>query len=212
MIRFGVFVPCYGGRIASPVVNSILRDYDYCNGAGHSFAYFSHDIQPVDRARNLAVDRARTMGLEYLMSYDADTFVDPRGSALEALHKSLIEWNETNEERAVAISAVTVCRGGDLLNARPAKPDEVYPAEKVGAAVMLIDLHGLDQLAKEHVWFRYQLAGNGIDTLAGEDVYFCQEVNRLGGVVLANYQVPTRHLSEVPLRLERFHVTESEPA
>ena len=200
MADVALFVPAYRGQVAAPVINSILQDYAFCARAGHTFGFLWHDVQPVDRARNLAVDRALTMGVRYLMSYDSDSYTDPSGSALERLMADL-----EGDERAVASSAVTVCRGGEILNAHPARPDRVYPAEKVGAAIMLIDLQRLSALG-DPPWFRFELALDGVDIAAGEDVYFCNKVRGLGGVVLANYQIPTRHDSVLPLRLERFHV------
>lgn len=204
MTLIACFVPAYGDSLNSQLPHSLLHDYAFCARSGFEYRYFAHDIQPVDRARNSGVDRARTMGATHLMMYDADVFCDPTQSPLEHLYGLLEEHNATHEVKAVAVSAVTVLRSGDRLNVEPVRFGEVYPCDRVGAAVMLIDLRRLDALAPEHVWFRYEVAVNGIDAHRGEDLYFCSEVKRLGGLVLAAYTIPTRHIAKVPLAVERF--------
>lgn len=203
MSGVGIFVPAYRGQVCAELINSILADFDWAARAGVKVAFFWHDIQPVDRARNLAVDRALTMGLNYLMMYDADCYCDPRGSALGHMYGVLRGWQ--GERPAAAVTAATVCRGGDLVNVSPVRVDEVYEAEKAGAAVLLLDLVALGDLG-DPPWFRYELAPDGIDPVAGEDVYFTNRVRELGGTVLVDYQIPTRHISQIPLNLERFHV------
>jgi hypothetical protein len=195
-MRLGYFVPAYGGHVRSELLNTMLHDYTHCLAAGIEFRFFAHDVQPVDRARNLAVQRARELECQWLFMLDADVWADPSGSPLEQLFDTLADTG------ACAAAAVVPTRAG-VLNVEPVKPHQRYACDKIGTAMMLLDLARLDALAPGHTWFRYQLDDDGIGVRAGEDVFFCREVQRLGGTVVANYQIPTRHLGSVPLAIER---------
>lgn len=197
-MRIGHFTPAYGGKVEAPLVGTVLADCLWAHAAGHEFRWWYADVQPVDRSRNMALARARELGCDWLLMLDADVFCDPRGSLLEALAGSLAGG-------ATAVGAVVVHRGAERVCVEPVRPSEVYRADKVGTGALLVDVVALDRLASpSHAWFRTQLDTSGVHVECGEDVFFCREVTRLGGEVVANFQIPTRHVSSAVLGLEGF--------
>ena len=196
-MRIAYAVLSYPGVISDELVPTILSDFIFCAENGHEFAYFRVDAQPVDRARNIALAKAREAGCERILMLDRDVWAAPEKSALEALMASM------DDTDAAAVAAVVVCRDGAKVNVDPVMPHEIYEANKVGAAMLLIDIGKLDNAhCENHVWFCYDGASG--EVAQGEDVFFSREVKDAGLKLVANFQIPTRHMGMVPLSLESY--------
>lgn len=198
-MKIALFTPAYGQSIHPDHVHTLMRDVVWAMGEDHVPMWFWHDVQPIDRSRNMAIKRAREAGADLLYMLDADVFAAPTGSVLEHLVETM------RERSAAVVAAVVMSRTGTEVNVEPARAFEAYDCEKIGTAMMLIDLHKLDKLEQPAGgWFQFRLQGDGISVEAGEDVGFCQAVRSQGERVVADFRVPTRHVSSVPLAVEKF--------
>ena len=96
---------------------------------------------------------------------------------------------------ATVTGGVVALRNREKLNVDPLKPGEVYNANRLGTALMLIDLVRLDRLeaGPSVQWFKDSFSADGSTLDMGEDVYFTERVNKLGGKVVADYTFRTLH-------------------
>ena len=198
-MKIALFTPAYGQSVHPDHVHTLMRDIVWAMGEDHQPMWFWHDVQPIDRSRNMAVQRAREAGADLLYMLDADVYAAPTGSVLEHLVTTM------REQRATVTAAVVMSRTGTEVNVEPARAFESYECDKIGTAMMLIDLHKLGELEQPPGgWFQFRLLPDGIGIAAGEDVGFCQAVRSQGHRVVADFRIPTRHVSSVPLAVEKF--------
>ena len=198
-MKIAYAVPAYGGTVRCETLVSIVQDCAWVNANGHDLCLFWLDLHGVARARNMAVQRAREEEADLLIMIDADTACDPAGSGLEMLVATM------REKKCEAVAAVVPTRPPRMApNVDPVKPFEAYEVRKAGAAYLLLDMHKLEALSPGHVWFNFLVGEDGITPTKSEDLYFTEEVRRLGGKVFADFRIPTTHMVTIPLELKRL--------
>lgn len=198
-MKIAITVLCYGGWIRRETFLSLSQDQAWCLREGHSYVLSALDMHGVDRARNLAVREAMSAECDLLLMCDADTAASPEGSALEQMVAKM------REHGCEAISAVVPLRHPQLgrVNVEPAVPFSDEPLTKSGAALLLLDLHRLAKIAPGNVWFRFVVGEDGITPVKSEDLYFAEEIGRLGGEVRPAW-LPTIHIGTVPLEISKL--------
>jgi len=182
-LMIGYFIPAYGGQVSAEVVGSVLVAYGWSCKNGHDFRYWWADVQPICRARNMALAKAMSLGCDILVMQDADTWAvgDHMTPLIDALDGETI---------AAAVAPVRL-RDGSGVNVVRGGSVEII---KAGAALIAIDLRVMTIPAP----FRWVIAPDGVTVEAGEDVSFsagCVE----RGWRLVEAAVTTRHLAKVPL-------------
>lgn len=204
-IAYALFA--YGNTVRGQTTDTLVQDISWCIREGHELVYSRLDMHGIDRARNTAVKEANAAECDLLFMLDADTAMDPSGSALAALVQAM------RKHPCEAVSAVVPLRHPQIgmVNVDPAQPLEVYEATKAGAALMLLDLHRLNKLGPGP-WFRYVVGEDGITAKVSEDLYFCREVQRLGGKVMADWTEPTIHVDLFPIEMRQMLTAAKPPA
>jgi len=140
----------------------------------------------IARSRNAAVKDAISRGCDLIYMIDADVFApEGAGSVLAALISSM------SQTGAAAVGAVVTLRKGGGVNALPAKPGEIYEAEKIGTGAMLIDLAQVAPL--DGRLFDFVLTGDGSDVDTSEDLFFCNRLREAGLKVVADYTITSGH-------------------
>ena len=154
-------------------------------------------VFPWDRARNIAVSNALTLGCDWLWFVDADTAVPP--GAFELLMESM--------DKAPVISGHYVRRGwpytsvwskrvdglkGETVYFQTTATEGVHEINTTGMGCALINLRWCKENL-EFPWFYYKSA-LGDDQAVMEDLFFCDKVLDAGGKILGDARVRCRHL------------------
>ena len=198
-MKIGVAVLCYGGWLRKETFVSAALDLLWAQGDGHELAIYPPDMHGADRARNWCVAKAREDDLDLLLMMDNDTAAEPTSSVLEAMVSTM------REREATAVCAAVITNGhGFVPNVAPVVPHEVYEAQKAGAAYLLLDMRRLEEIGPNHVWFRWELADDGLTVKQSEDLYFTRKVQKRGGKVIVNFRIPTIHAIPVPLEMSKI--------
>lgn len=183
------FMPAYRGMVQMEAAYSMMRDMFWAMRNAHEFVPVYRNSMWVQRTRNWALKGAIENGYDLLLMQDADVFADGC-TALQRLHSTMHEWS------GAVVGASYMHRGGQKMNANPARPGEVYEGE-VGTGLMLIDVKALAKVPGP--WFELTLNEAGTDVACGEDIHFCRHVKAHGLRVLVDATIPTGHIGEVPL-------------
>jgi len=148
-------------------------------------------------SRNLAVERARQLGVTHLFFLDADQTFEK--DALQRLieHKKDIIAANYNQRQSDPIVSVTKQMGdnGELLDNFPV-PKELFKAFSVGTGFCLIDMKVFDKTP--FPWFNTQvtLDKNGKAEIMSEDVYFCINARKAGFDIWCDPTIDIGHLGE----------------
>lgn len=197
-MRIAMWVPQYSPMTEGTWVTSLL-DHAWALDAGHQVHVVRAQGQPLDMVRNRAVAQALEAQCDLLYMVDADTWADHSGSPLE----QLVDTLETTD--AAVAGAVVPLNNGRSLNATPAEVNEVVETERIGAAMLLIDLRKLAAMDYSGPWFKTTLTGDGLSVQESEDVHFCRVVREHGGTLFANCQIPTNHaMRNFPLSIKLY--------
>jgi hypothetical protein len=125
---------------------------------------------------------------------DADCITAPNRSAMNDLFDAIIK------QGAQVAGAVFLCRGGDKINAEPARPGEVYEGD-VGTGLMLINCK--TAASTPQPWFVHEFSDDGTKTVCGEDIYFCRHMRKHGARVVVDYTMETGHVTEYTLPIKQ---------
>lgn len=213
MINLAVAVMAYGGQITVyqaftwAGLGSALRDAPNLKLIG-----FQHwDINPVDRARNMALASAMAYGADWLLMIDADVFV-PSPTAGKVLINMITDAAEAGFDVVAApvmsrafqnphLMAYVDSEGGlRAINRSDAKPGLV-PIDAASTAIMAINLHSLN----DSVQFRF-VEATADNPWLSEDIAFCRQMRALGKKIACDTRVMTGHMGRsVPVYSDRTH-------
>ncbi len=145
-------------------------------------------------SRNLAVERARALGVTHLMFLDADqTFPRDAIQTLFNHEKDIVAGNYN--QRGIPLVSVTKQMGenGELLDNSPV-PKELFKAFSIGTGFCLIDMKVFDTVP--FPWFNTQVTidKNGKTEFMSEDVYFCINARAAGFDIWCDPKIPIGHL------------------
>lgn len=212
MIKLAVGIPAYRGAITSRQV-SMWITFGKRLATVHPdelqlMTVFDVDTCGVDRARNYCLAQAMASGADCLLMIDSDTWVDTLG--VDAAGMQLVRMITAGRARGAAIIGAPVMRRLGVLDTTPAVymqlPDGKYRAvqpsempshgvaevDAIGAACVAIDLRKIGdavyRFTDEH----------------SEDLEFCRQVKKAGGVILVDTRVQTSHWNNpLPLSFPR---------
>jgi hypothetical protein len=191
-VRVLHFIPAYGSRVHAALLSDVLATMVAADAAGDEYALQYVDLQPVTRARNLAVRTAQRGAFDLLLMQDADVYgADPRDPLYTYLRESLL----ANE--AAAVGAAVAKRSDGSPNCTPCHAGEVFDGE-VGTGLMLIDLRRLEGLPLP--WFEYETTTDGAECQVGEDIHFCRLLAAHGHRVLVDARAETIHVGDAPYK------------
>ena len=212
-IRLAVIVPAYGGNITAEHARMWVEFGNVVGASSETFRLttFGHlDMQPIDRARNMAVAQAMVRDSTWLLMVDADTWVEPGKDSLEDAGVQLLRMiADANRRGAVIVSAPVIKRiegHEDRVLAVYGKPAEdnkhvgfpdswiaeqrrsLVPVHAVGAACCAINLEKLANTEIEYGW---------TDRLS-EDLEFCRRIREHFGdsSIMVDPRVRTAHRSK----------------
>lgn len=209
-LRIAFGIPAYGGLISAGHARMWLELGAILASSPERFELATMmfiDTQPVDRTRNLIVERALAAKADWLLMIDADTYVvdDENGAGFPLLRMI----SDADRAGAMLVGAPYVLRGdtehlavyrsisvdatdrmlGWPLGHKPIKvsegPRQMYEAFAVGTGCVGLDLR---DVAQHEMQFRFT------DDLS-EDLDMCRQIRNLGGKILVDGRITTAHMS-----------------
>jgi hypothetical protein len=119
---------------------------------------------------------------------DAD--VSSQSDAMALLFKTFGDWTH----QKIGMVAAAVATRGKKINCEPVKNGNSWTVEKCGTGLVVLNLSVLSEI--DRPWFAHDIADNGIDLIAGEDVKFVQGMNKLGIKTIVRGDISTGHMCE----------------
>lgn len=182
----GHFTPSYT-PISPGQTAQILREESVLHGRlGYDYRWWSEECSDIVMLRNRALAQAIEWGCDYLCMQDSD--IQSR-SSVGAIALLLETARKTDAAMVAAICGLR--RKPACANVEPCKPGEVYKATKVGTGLVLIDCKQVATIKER--WFDKSYSEDGTSIDVGEDIWFCQVLDRAGMSIYVDGRVPTTH-------------------
>jgi len=140
------------------------------------------------------VDEAIRSGSSHVFFLDSDMVV--KGDVIQRLarHNKAVVGAMYNERRLPLTSTVKVKKDGVLSNSTTTElPKQLFQCYAVGTGCMLIDIKVFEKIEKP--WFFFSSFPDGsLDY--GEDVWFCDQVQKAGLSVWCDPTIEIKHVGE----------------
>lgn len=148
----------------------------------------------VHEARRICVEEAISNGSSHLMFIDADMAFKPDVITKLASHRKMVVGANYNERRLPLQSTIKFRENGKTVP-KPAEefPRQLFKCYAVPTGMMLIDLRVFEKLPKP--WFGFSYFEDGRMDY-GEDVYFCDLVQKAGYDVWCDPTIEVRHIGD----------------
>lgn len=214
-LRLSVGIPAYGGMISANHARMWTEFGNTIGGSSERFALVDFgfwDVNPVDKARNLMLDRAVKLGADWLLMIDADTWIEPgkldRESGTDAGFLLLRMISDAERAGATVVVAPVMPRtsrpGEDTFPMiwveRPSgemgcPKEEIYQRalieiDEAATAVFAISIPRLVASYPKEGAIEFEFKPD-----VSEDRYFCRRVRQNGGKIFADTRVRTGHMS-----------------
>lgn len=199
-VKIALGVPAYGGKVVAthlPMFLSIGNAFGKNPRVGRTTT-ITVDTCGVARARNTLLAHAMSLGNDWLLMFDADTWVEGDDPGV---HLSQMLFAAFEEHNATIVGAPVRRRGADgvavyreiegnlvQMTINPADFPRFVEVDAIGAAVMAINLHKID----EKTIFEF-------NEKASEDIAFCTAVRKAGGKILVETCIATAHTGIAPI-------------
>lgn len=157
--------------------------------------YFSLPVHTyIHEARRICVEEARQTGCSHLFFLDSDMLVCGDVIMKLAEHNKMVVGALYNEKKMPPVHTVKVMENGKLeIKNTDNLPRQIFKCYAVATGCMLIDMRVFDKLEKP--WFFYNYFEDGrIDY--GEDVWFCDRVQKAGFDVWCDPTIDIRHIGD----------------
>ena len=186
-MRLALGIPAYKGTIAAGHAQMWLQLGMRLHASREVFKavhMIQMDVCGVDRARNFILAHAMSLGCDWLLMIDSDTWVDPKG---------IIEMLFDGASRGAAIigapvyrrvdeeQRLNVIRDGHTLTTSNIG-NKIIEIDGIGGAVMAINLHKVNDAE-----FKFT-------SMMSEDIDFCRQLKDAGGKIFCDPRVKTLHL------------------
>lgn len=197
-LKLAIAVMAYGGQISSHHAQMWLDLGAALERHAEGFVlwqFSTWDVNPVDRARNLALAHAMIADADWLLMVDADTFVMPRmGFSLLSMIAAAADGGYT------IVVAPVMSRGDNRKDNDDLRhvmayghnglgPERgLYPIDEASTAIMAINLHKVGGATFKFI--------EPTETQQGmsEDRAFCRQIRAAGGKIACDTRVSTGHL------------------
>lgn len=194
-ISIGHYVPAYNEQVNVSVVSQALMDCIEAAQAGHSYRFWSGHSCDLIAMRNQALDKALSLGLDYLFMQDADVFSDVPGGPLKQLLRTAQETGA-----AMVGALVTMRTDPPRANSWPVMPGEVFECHKLGTGMVLINLNKVREWYADYqgpCFARTYESDKCIQPKVGSDIFFCYVIQQHGQTVVCDATIPTTHINGV---------------
>jgi GT2 family glycosyltransferase len=200
MAQIGIAIGLpFGGRLVHPKWAVSMYTIDFPVSATKTLIMVEN--RPVEEARNMIVEQAKTMNCKYLFFLDDDV-IAPRYAVL-----ALGDILEKHSEDGVMVATGIYC----TKNFAPAPllfkdeypgpyldwvVNEQFEVDGAGAGCMLINMEVFNHL--EPPYFRFtqeykEVNGEPLLHVISEDLFFCQSVRKAGYKIMAHGAVICPH-------------------
>lgn len=225
-LRLSIAIMAYGGQITSKHAMMWLELGSLLTQSRERFTLinFDHwDVNPVDKARNLALQTAFQLKSDWLFMIDADTFVEGYDDE-DAGFQILRMISDADRAGAALVAAPVMRRAVSMADSNfsmvyKLDPDNKH-ADAAGLAPVPIHDEGrrlvpidsaatacfavnLAEAAKAQAVFRFTYGSqtsDGVRPGLSEDHEFCRQLREAGGKIFADPRVKTGHISKpVPI-------------
>jgi hypothetical protein len=217
-IKLAIGIPAYGGKLAAEHMRMWIEFGGIMMNSPDRFdlvmsGYF--DINPVDRARNMAIAHAMQLGADWLFTIDSDTWVEAYGEGVDMVDAGvqILRMISDAERAGATIVAGPVYRRGLSVDGAASKrelavyrrefnpgglaPEKYLPIDMVELPLGLSQVHAvgaaccainLTKIGEAHYRFTDALS---------EDLEFCRQVREgeLHGKIFVDTRVRTAHLT-----------------
>lgn len=211
MTTIGFFTPTLRGEVWMRHRAAVMLDVAWAVTHDYKVVDMSRYVRPsnsIECSRNIAIERSINEGCDYLYMLDSDVATESHAmSPLEELFSALVIVTADGKGDATAAGAVVPVNGGKSgkINATGIMPEEIKQVEYVSAAMMLINLKGLQGLGKQDgPWFKRVHNSGWTVTTVDEGFFFSHQIRDLGGRVVATWKIPTIHRTSGINRLDTW--------
>ena len=157
-----------------------------------SFSFPSHTY--THEGRRIVVEEAKAAGSSHVFFLDSDMVV--QGDVIQKLaaHNKAVVGAMYNERRHPLTSTVKVKKDGELINFNTDNlPKHPFQCYATGTGCMLIDMQVFEKMEKP--WFFFSTFEDGRMDY-GEDVWFCDRVQKAGFSVWCDPTIEIRHIGD----------------
>lgn len=157
-----------------------------------SFSFPSHTY--THEARRIVIEEAQQVGSSHVFFLDSDMAV--KGDVIQRLakHNKSVVGAMYNERRHPLTSTVKIKKDGELVNFVTTElPKSIFQCYAIGTGCMLIDMKVFEKMEKPYFFFSTFEDGS-MDY--GEDVWFCDKVQKAGYSVWCDPTIEIRHIGD----------------
>lgn len=213
-LKIATAVMAYGGQVTAHHIDMwidfgayIVLNIDHVGLVNNTF----WDINPVDKARNMALAVAMMAEADWLLMIDADTFV-ARGeqSPGEQLLQMIFDAEVEDAAIVVAPVATRTAKGYVMAYRLDDERTTKYPSGRL-QPIALVQPNGLERIDSaaaavmainlKHVGDARFAFVEETETQVGysEDHEFCRQIREASGKILCDTRVATGHLGRPPV-------------
>lgn len=145
-------------------------------------------------ARRIVVEEALSVGSSHILFLDSDMVV--KGDVIQRLanHNKAVVGAMYNERRLPLTSTVKIKKDGEFVDFNTNDlPKSLFQCYAVGTGCMLVETAIFEKLEKP--WFFFSSHPDGSMDY-GEDVWFCDRVQKAGFSVWCDPTIEIRHIGE----------------
>ena len=144
-LKIGHYVPAYNELINISIASQVIRDAFAVAELGHAYRFWGAHSCDLLAMRNQALDKALSLGLDFLLMQDADVYSEAlTGPLVRLLHSAL-------ETKATVTGALVSTRTDPpRANTWPVHVGEIYEADKMGTGMVLLDLNRIREWYDEY--------------------------------------------------------------
>lgn len=205
--------PTYRFHVDQKTRESTIATWNYMNAKGWKLAMYQTDSVVIPKARNDCVAQAKKMNAEWLMFIDSDMVFEPNYVEMLLEHdkdvvgglcvKRVPPFNSTVYFRQSNKMYVPL----DGADPSALKLNSLINVDGTGTAFLLVRMSVFDKL--EQPYFAMPEGAEG--GVLGEDLYFCEKLDKAGVEMYVDTGVMVGHLGEYPYTyLDRLSYLEYE--
>ncbi len=206
-MKIGHWIPAYNEQVNVNILSQALMDSMVLADQGHNYRFWAQHSCDLVWMRNNALDRALTLGLDYLLMQDADCYCDAPGGIAAPLLATAEKTGAT-----VTGALVTMRTDPPKANVWPVHPGKIYECDKIGTGIVLINLNKVREWYDDYAgpcFFRTYETDKGVKQAVGLDIFFSYVVKE-HGLLICDATVPTVHVNAAHrLRYEPAEMADS---